>query len=239
MDKAGQKFWNDSWAGSAVTPAVDPTDTRLANWVNRRFHRLFLRLFDKSQASGMRLLEIGCAKSAWLPYFAKEFGFRVCGIDYSPIGARMARDVLQVNGVDAEIVCADLFSPPQQMLGAFDVVVSFGVAEHFEDTTAYLIAASQFLKPGGTLVTSIPNMVGWIDALQKAINKPVYDIHELLDPAVLMEAHALAGLDVLQCDYFLFTSFGVSSLTGVSMSTASSFLKKVCVAILGRVSMLA
>ena len=131
------------------------------------------------------------------------------------------------------------FSPPQQMLAAFDVVVSFGVAEHFEDTTAYLTAASQFLKPGGTLVTSIPNMVGWIGALLKATNKPVYDIHELLDPAVLMEAHALAGLDVLECDYFLFTSFGVSSLTGVSMSTVSGFLKKVCVAILARVSMLA
>lgn len=54
------------------------------------------------------------------------------------------------------------FSPPASMLGKFDVVVTFGVVEHFIDTRACLDAMSQFLKPGGLLVTSIPNLAGWI-----------------------------------------------------------------------------
>jgi len=186
----------------------------------------------------MRLLEIGCAKSAWLPYFAKEFGFEVCGLDYSPVGCEMARKVLQANGVEADVVQADLFSPPVNMLGTFDVVISIGVVEHFDDTASCLSAVSSFLKPGGMLITNIPNMVGWIGSIQRLVNRPVYDIHQLIDPVRLREAHESAGLDVLECDYFLCTSFGVNNLNGISMSTAVGFFKKIFLGILARVSML-
>lgn len=186
----------------------------------------------------MRLLEIGCAKSAWLPYFAKEFGFSVCGLDYSPIGCQMAKEVLQANGVEAEVVCADFFSPPENLLGAFDVVISFGVVEHFDDTASCLRAVSSFLKPGGMLITNVPNMVGWIGSIQKLINRPVYEIHQLIDPARLREAHELAGLEVLECDYFIYTSFGVNNLTGISTNTVAGFLKKICLGVLSRASML-
>jgi 2-polyprenyl-3-methyl-5-hydroxy-6-metoxy-1,4-benzoquinol methylase len=238
MDKAGQKYWNDSWASSDIPEVVNPSDWRLKNYVNRRFHQLFLRLFDKSKAPSMRLLEIGCAKSAWLPYFAKEFGFTVSGIDYSPVGCQMAKKVLEAHRVEAEVVCADFFTPPENMLGAFDVVVSVGVVEHFDDTAACLTAVSLFLKPGGMLVTNIPNMVGWIGAVQKSVNKPVYDIHQLLDPPQLVNAHELAGLVVIECNYFLSTSFGVCNLVGVSTSNFVGFLKKVFLGVLSRMSMI-
>ncbi len=238
MDKAGRQYWNDSWAFSDIPQAVNPSDTRLGNYINRRFHRVFTRLFDRSETSSMRLLEVGCAKSAWLPYFAKQFGFSVCGIDYSPIGCEMARKVLQANAVDAEVVCADIYSPPEGMRGAFDVVVSFGVVEHFDDTAACLSAVSSFLKPGGLLVTNIPNMVGWIGSIQKHVNRPVYDIHQLIDPARLRAAHELAGLEVIECDYFVCTNFGVNNLIGISTNTATGYLKKVLLAILARASML-
>ena len=238
MDKVGQKYWNDSWASSDIPEAVDPSDMRLKNHVNRRFHQLFIRLFDKSKTPTMRLLEIGCAKSAWLPYFSKEFGFSVCGLDYSPIGCQMAQKVLQVNGVEAEVVCADFFAPPEKMLCTFDVVISLGVVEHFDDTSACLRAVSSFLKPGGILITNIPNMVGGIGTIQKFVNKPVYDMHQLLDPAKLREAHELAGLEVLQCDYFMFTSFGINNLVGISTGTVSWFLKKIILGFLSRASVI-
>jgi len=239
VDKAGQKYWDDSWAASDISEAVNPTDRRLKNYVNRRFDQLFLRLFDKSETPTMRLLEIGCAKSVWLPYFAKEFGFCLSGIDYSPIGCQLAKKVLHVNGVEAEVVCGNFFAPPANMLGAFDVVVSFGVVEHFEDTASCLRAVSSFLKPGGILITSIPNMVGWIGAIQKSVNKPVYDIHQLIDPAGLRKAHEMAGLEVLECNYFIYTNFGVNNLIGISTRNMSGLLKKVFLGILARASMLA
>lgn len=238
MDKAGKAFWNDAWASCKIPDAINASDTRLNNTANLRFHRLFLKVFDKAKTPSMRLLEIGCAKSAWLPYFAKEFNFSVCGLDYSPIGCRMAEKVLQKNGVNAEIFCANFFSPPKEMKGYFDVVVSFGVVEHFDDTVSCLKAFSSFLKPGGILITNIPNMVGWIGCIQKTINKPVYDIHKLINKDKLREAHKLAGLKVLQCDYFMFTSFGLNNLMGISTGTVPWILKKVFLGVLSRASML-
>lgn len=238
MDKAGKKYWNDSWAASDLPEAVDPCDMRLRNYTNRQFHQLFLKLFDKSETPSMRLLEIGCAKSAWLPYFAKEFGFSVGGLDYSPIGCQMAEKVLQANGVDAEVVCADLFSPPESMIGRFDVVVSFGVVEHFNDTTECIRAVSAFLKPGGVLITNIPNMVGWIGWVQKMVNKPVYDIHQLIDPTMMRASNKMAGLEVIDSDYFIFTGFGVNNLAGIATGSATWYLKKIFLGVLARTSML-
>jgi len=115
-------------------------------------------------------------------------------------------------------------------------VVSFGVAEHFNDTAACISALSLFLKPGGMLVTNIPNMVGSIGAIQKMVNKPVYDIHQLIDPLILREAHERVGLEVIECDYFMSTSYGVNNLAGVSTNSAGGFLKKVFLGVMARVS---
>jgi len=238
MDKAGKQYWNDSWAASKLPEAMNPADMSLNNYVGRRFHDLFMDLFDGLQNRSLRLLEVGCAKSVWLPYFVKEFGFEVCGLDYSPIGCEMATQITSANGVDAEIYCADLFSPPVSMLGQFDVVVSFGVVEHFEDTSVCLKSVSAFLKPGGMLITTIPNMVGLIGGLQKAVNKPVYNIHRLIDSVMLCDAHKLAGLEVLKCDYFILSSFGVISLKGISINSLSGLAKKLLRGILARISKL-
>jgi len=58
------------------------------------------------------------------------------------------------------IVCGELFGPPPWMQEMFDIVMSWGVIEHFEDTAGCLQACSRFLKPGGTMITVIPNMCG-------------------------------------------------------------------------------
>jgi 2-polyprenyl-3-methyl-5-hydroxy-6-metoxy-1,4-benzoquinol methylase len=237
-DKAGQQFWNACWAGSAIPAAVDPADGSLLNTVNSRFHHEFVRRFASMRGPATRLLEIGCAKSAWLPYFAREFGFSVSGIDYSPIGAQMAQEALRRHAVAGEIVCTDLFTPPTHMLGAYDVVVSFGVAEHFEDTVAYLAAVSAYLKPGGMLVTSIPNMTGWVGSLQKILSRTVFDIHVPIDRETFRTAHEAAALDVLECDYFMSTNFGVVNLNGVPTGTVPFLAKKVVLGVLARVSML-
>jgi 2-polyprenyl-3-methyl-5-hydroxy-6-metoxy-1,4-benzoquinol methylase len=239
LDKAGQQFWNEMWTSSAVAAAVDPADGSLLNSYNRRFHQEFVRLFANMRGSTTRLLEIGCAKSAWLPYFAREFGFSVTGLDYSPIGSQMAREGLRRSGVDGEVVCTDLFTPPPRMLGAYDVVVSFGVAEHFEDTSAYLTSVAAYLKPGGLLITSIPNMAGAVGSLQKLLSRRVYDIHVIIDREMFRKAHEVAGLEVLECDYFMSTNFGVVNLDGVPRGTPTYLAKKVLLGVLARVSMAA
>ncbi len=80
-DKAGKAYWSSTWEKSALPPAIDPYDRVRGNFVVRHFHSLFSELFSESDTRGASLLEIGCARSVWLPYFAKQFGFKVSGID--------------------------------------------------------------------------------------------------------------------------------------------------------------
>jgi len=56
--------------------------------------------------------------------------------------------------------------PPDHLLGAYDFGVSFGVAEHFEDTAECLAAFRRFLKPSGILFTAIPNLAGLLGSAE-------------------------------------------------------------------------
>ncbi len=97
------------------------------------------------------------------------------------------------------------------MLAAFDVVVSFGVIEHFEHTAGCLNALSEFLKPGGVAITIIPNMVGLLGFFQKLMDQRVFDIHVPLDNQALAAKHQ-PMLNVISCNYFLFVNWNAINI---------------------------
>jgi cyclopropane fatty-acyl-phospholipid synthase-like methyltransferase len=212
LDRAGQEYWDALWEDETLPAPVDPRDKALSNYVARKFHELFTRVLPRGH--NVRLLEVGCARSRWLPYFAAEYGYEVTGLDYSTMGCEQARQILAAAGVEGRIVEGDLFSPPEDLLEAFEVVVSFGLVEHFEDTAAATEALGRFLVPGGTLVTVIPNLGGSLIALiQRFVNRPVFDVHVPLDRRQLAEAHRAAGLDLRSCGYFLGVNWNVVNIT--------------------------
>jgi 2-polyprenyl-3-methyl-5-hydroxy-6-metoxy-1,4-benzoquinol methylase len=225
MDKAGREYWDRVWEGARLPRAINPRSDRVGNHANRKIDRYLRRAFSGMETPGKRLLELGAAQSTWLPYFSKEFGFRVSGIDYSEIGCQKARQILLNEGIAGEVICADFFSPPDSMLGAFDVVVSFGVVEHFEDTRAAIIGLMRFLKPKGLAFTMIPNMVGLAGMVEAVINRRVYDVHVPLDRAALKRAHEASGLEVIDCRYFLFSGFNILNLVGLTPKSRGWILR--------------
>jgi SAM-dependent methyltransferase len=239
MDRAGKAYWDDVWqARTPPAAAVDPASRRLGNRFNQRLHAFFQHTFRTVPTQGRALLEIGCAQSAWLPYFARAFGFVVSGLDYSEIGCALERDVLRAAGVSGDIVCADFFEPPPALRSQFDVVCSFGVAEHFEDTAAALRAFAAYLRPGGLMITLIPNLTGLVGRLTKLFNRPVYDRHVPLTAADLGNAHVAANLSVLRCEYFLSVGFGVANLNGLDPYSVSTRTKRLALRTLERMSVL-
>lgn len=211
-DKAGKSYWNQNWENEELPEAIDPRRKGLSYYADRKFHEFFCATFAQMDTKGMSILEIGCARSQWLPYFAKEFGFKVCGLDYSERGCQQARQILAREAVEGDVVCSDLFCPPPSMLAAFDVVWSLGVVEHFENTAGCLQAMSQFLKPGGVVITNIPNMAGLVGSIQKIVDRKVFDIHVPLDALSLAAAHHRPTLQVLSCRYFLLANWGVINM---------------------------
>jgi SAM-dependent methyltransferase len=209
MERTPKAYWDGTWVGMELPPPLDVRSRKLSHTVERGYHKFFSSLFAEGRTAGRPLLEIGCARSQWLPYFAEEYGFRVEGIDYSEKGCRLAEGTLARAGAEGRIVCGDFLSPPDEMLDRYDVVVSFGVLEHFEDSRSCLQAFAAFLKPGGTLITFIPNLVGFNGAVMKRLSREVYDLHVPLSREDLAQATEGAGLVLEECRYFLLASFNV------------------------------
>lgn len=237
-DQAGQKYWNQTWDASSL-PALWPVDSQnIGSNVERSLFSFMSNAFAKHGLINQNklLVEVGCARSAVLPLFAKKLGFQVSGIDYSPNGCEQTRLILEREDVPAEIYCCDIFSIPDDLVERFDVVVSFGLIEHFSDTTAIVTALSRLVRPGGLIFTNVPNMHGMTGFAQKILDKRVYDIHVPLTAEVVRKAHKQAGLNTVSCDYFLSTHFGVVNLNSLRVYSLEWWIKKMTLAVLARIS---
>ena len=220
-DRAGKGYWDELWSEASPRAPIDPGARGLNAFVTRRFHELFSETLPR----GAQVLEVGCARSAWLPYFALELGAQVTGLDYSERGCAVEREMLRAAGVGGDVVCGDLFEQPAAMGGRFDAVVSLGVAEHFADSAACIRALGHYVAPGGQLVTVIPNMTGLVGVLQRRMNPAVFGIHVALRPEDLLAAHTAAGLEQVTCRHFLSTNFGVVNLNGLEQGSHATRAK--------------
>jgi 2-polyprenyl-3-methyl-5-hydroxy-6-metoxy-1,4-benzoquinol methylase len=218
MDKAGKSYWDEVWAHGPLPEPVNPRLQGLADYAERVHHRYFVEALCGTETQGCRLLEIGCARSRWLSYFAKEFGFAVTGLDYSELGCAQAREVLERAGVEGEVVHADAFDPPGNMLQSFDVVFSMGVVEHFQDTRACLASFGRFMKSNALMITTIPNIPGSVGWLTRILCRSIYDVHVPLDREALFRAHLQAGLIVDSCTYLMGASWSVVNYSCIRSS---------------------
>jgi SAM-dependent methyltransferase len=191
---ASQAFWEQNWAIKKRPGQYNPR-----NYSARRFDALFRRHLPGP--NGRTMLEIGCAQSSWLPYFHLAYGCRVAGIDYSPTGCRMARQLLDEAGVPGEVFERDLFADNSDLEGTFDFLFSLGFIEHFEDTVGTLVRMRRFLKPGGTILTIVPNFAGWLGAVQMRANLEVYRMHVILDLPDIERVHRMAGFSTVEAGY--------------------------------------
>jgi len=238
-DHAGQHYWNEAWSMKALPPLWNVDSRQIRYHVEKKLFEFISQILVTSgyADSGKSLMEVGCARSAVLPLFAKRLGFFVAGLDYSPIGCDQTKLILERERVKGNVYCHDIFSIPDNLIEKFDVVVSFGLIEHFADAKAIVSALSNLLKPGGLILTNIPNMNGLTGWVQRLLDRKVYDIHVPFTSEEVRDGHQNAGLEVIFCNYYLSTNFGVCNLNKVPQNSAEWCFKKVILATLARLSM--
>lgn len=224
MDKAGVSHWERTWQFKPIPKTVDPDDPQTTP-VQKRLHEFYRRNFDRLRLRNGALIEVGCGNSRWLGYFAREFGCRVTGLDYSEAGCASARRILADCHVDGAVIHGDLFDPPLHLVQSFDVVVSNGLVEHFDETTHAVGALCRFLRPGGVIITSIPNMRGLPGFLQRHLDRSLYDIHVPLSREMLIDAHSAAGLEVIECCYYPFIHLGVLQISSQKGTFAKTWFR--------------
>ncbi len=141
--------------------------------------------------------------------------------------------------VAGDIYCLDIFTIPHELKEQFDVVVSFGLIEHFTATNEIVSALAALLKPGGVVITFIPNMRGTTGLAQKILNREIFDIHIPLTLHQVEMAHKSAGLHVVTTTYFLSTNFGVVNIGEPNWKSLGWFIKKIVSVVMTRFSMAA
>jgi len=190
-DAAGRNYWNSIWK---KLPPVERYDGPLYE-----HHQVLSRFLPC--AGGGNAIEIGCGTGNYMIYINKEFGFRVDGLDYSD-NMEYVRVNLSYNGIhDAELFNADVFEfvPAKK----YDLVLSGGFAEHFDDHELVVRKHAELAKAGGHVVIIVPNLTHIHRLLCGWFAPKVLRVHRfpLMRKAVMRQTLQKAGLQVLYCEY--------------------------------------
>jgi SAM-dependent methyltransferase len=110
---------------------------------------------------GSKILDFGCG----MGHFAKDCksgGHEVWGYDISRYAARRVNKKYGIKTSYRDL-SKSLYSK-----GSFDYIVSFDVVEHVPDYNLMVKCFYHWLKSGGTLILTTPNILGWDARLFKA-----------------------------------------------------------------------
>jgi len=112
------------------------------------------------EANGKTFLELGCNWGRWCIAAARK-GYAVVGIDPSLGAILAARRVAEQLGLPIKYLVADARYLPFKQT-SFDTIFSYSVLQHLsKDNVKHVLAeVARVLKPGGTSLIQMPNLLG-------------------------------------------------------------------------------
>ena len=149
-------------------------------------------------------IELGGFPGYYATYLKKYRHLDTTLFDYY-IDEGIINRLLEKNGLkpgDVHIIEADLFAYQPEKL--YDMVLSFGLIEHFNDTKDIIKRHLPFLKPGGVLFVTLPNFKGVNGWVQRKFDRSNYDKHfiESMDLPMLMDCCRDLGLKEIEASYY-------------------------------------
>ena len=136
-----------------------------------RLWRRRLSLVEERSSRGA-LLDVGCGDGLFLA-IARDAGWSVEGIEFSPEGARRASKRL------GRPVAVGHLARERLLRGPFDVLTLWHVLEHLEEPAPMLDAARVRLRPGGLVVVAVPNLdnlpMQWAYRVARGRPLPLYE----------------------------------------------------------------
>jgi SAM-dependent methyltransferase len=105
-----------------------------------------------------RALDLGCGTGPYLRILSR-LAREVVGVDVAPAMIEEAKRNLPPGLDTVRLVVASVFDLPFPD-AHFDLGICVGVLEYFDDPVAVLRAAFRVMKPGGSLVFTVPNVFG-------------------------------------------------------------------------------
>lgn len=208
-ERAGD--WDEQWRLTPLDLAAPDEEAKTPRWhAQERIVTERLGGFRDLKA-----IEIGAGRGLNGVLYA-ERGAHVTLLDVSDYPLQQARPLFESRGLDFDPVAADAFDLPEELRGAFDVSMSFGLCEHFlgERRRAIVAAHLEALRPGGIAFIGVPNRRDpvyrvWMAALKRSGSWP-FGTEEPYTAAELASLGRAAGGDPLPPAYGSFAATVVS-----------------------------
>lgn len=177
--KGDQKAFNDNWIIRKETHYIHWTRDEPQNQIQLAFRNHWL-LFQEIMGQNWnrkRSLEVGCGRGSMSAYFADN-GFDCTLLDTSKSVIQTAKEIFGANGLKGNFNVGNVMNLPYAE-GTFDVVLSIGLLEHFEDIETPLIEQIRVLSDGGLFlgyivpkyIDNVQKEYSWINEVLKGIVK--------------------------------------------------------------------
>lgn len=188
-----KKFWNNSWKKFKIKG-------------DYMFHDLLKRHFLKNK--NKTCIEIGCVPGRFLFYLAKNFKYKVYGVDFAE--TNKMRDFFKSEKIPIKIYQKDFLKFKTKV--KFDVVCSFGFIEHFDDYETIFKKHVDLLNKNGKLIIEMPNFRYGQKILHSLFDKPNLKRHnlEIMNLIKLKELCKKYDLNILYLNYFKTIDFWIS-----------------------------
>ena len=182
MEITGKSFWEEYWGNIQLPKRVDygfKNDRVIAEIIEK-----YLPLGDINH----KALEIGCAPGKWMLLLYEKLNYTVNGFEYVDIAAKKTIENLSLCDVPAErynVLTADFLT--QIPTPEYDIVLSLGFIEHFDDYTNIFNKHLSYTKKGGYTVIGLPNFRGINYYIQLFIDK--------ISGSKIIENHNISMMD--------------------------------------------
>lgn len=141
--------WNHVWS-----------DNGEFNYANLRLYKTIDKIKNISGLGvdfrNKQVLDIGCGDGTTLLYLSKFFSIKGVGIDISDHVVNELRENIRDTNLSFQL--GDHRNLKGLANDQFDIVLSFGVIEHFDEYGLAISEARRVLKPGGQLVLIQPHL---------------------------------------------------------------------------------
>ena len=167
MELTEKQFWDNFWNSVVIPNKVNldfSNDSNIAMILDRFLHK------NREKIA----FEVGCAPGKWLIYLSDNYNYSIDGCEYIEAASKKTMDNLKICGVsEFNIYTGDFLE--MDLNKKYDVVISLGFIEHFDNTDSVCKKHAQLLKEEGILIIGIPKLTGLNYYIAKQIDKTLDD----------------------------------------------------------------
>lgn len=196
-DLTTPEMWDSFWRKSDASSRRKFLSNRYGVTVihQRRINEMLELILSDLDSTPGDIMELGCAPGRVMENMARlRPQHRYHGLDYAKDGVKRSRSALKNAGLCCTVHHGDIktFETPRK----YDLVVSYGLIEHFTDPLPMLKEHKRFCTPKGRVAITVPNyahpivkrFIQYLDP--KALNTHVLDT---MDESVIEQLFQKAG----------------------------------------------